>query len=408
MRKESNMQKYGIITPTFRGHFAFIKNYLKSFDYYVEDKENIEIYFTINAYEEKEFKKIIEPFKQKININVLIFDEILDSFGIYLTPDNLLKKYGKFSFQTLKKYYTMLYVNCNKMLVLDSESLWVRKTNMKELFENFFSNPRLFCSDIDKERISLFKLNVQKNIDYLLNCHHKLWFLENFMWYYDKAILENMVRDIGFPIEIVDKSRKQFPYNHDVFEILLYQNYIYNNLDRYGYKVVNVTEACRKKLSPKVWENYYFELTDRLHGDFGLLEQTMLLLNKTNVKEFIDLFKELEINILRCESGNNLIYQKEFFYIVQPYILAASQDHQFGIQRVGFCQKIKKYLYGLNFFSKEKAKAVFKKVDPAYKVACENRDYLFVNQKILNQLLENEKMRMSLENDSREPQELSQ
>lgn len=385
------MEKYGIITPTFKGHFSFIKNYLKSFDYYVEDKENIEIYFIINAYERKEFEKIINPLKKNININILIFDEILEYFGVYLTPDNLLKKYGKFSFQTLKKYYTMLYIDCRKILVLDSESLWVRKTNMKNIYDKFFEDPKLFCSDMDKERVSLFKINVQKNIDYLLNCSNKLWFLENFMWYYDKNILKDMIGEIGSPIDIVDKSRKRFPYNHDVFEILLYQNYIYNNFDKYGYKVINVTNACQEELSPKVWENYYFELTDRLHGDFGLLEQTMLLLNKYNVKEFIKLFQKLGINILRCESGNNLIYQKEFLSTVKPFILAASQDHQFGIQRVGISQKIKKCLYGFNFFSREKIKSFLKKVNPAYKVACENRDCLFNNQRILNQLLEKEK-----------------
>lgn len=384
--------EYGIITPTFEGHFPFIRNYLKSFDTYVIDKKDIPLFFIINKEEEESFKKIIEPYRT-LNIKIVIFDEVLDRFNVFLSPNNLLKKYGKFSFQTLKKFYAMLYVDVEKFLVLDSESMWVRETNMKKLFRDFFSKPKLFCSNIKMDRMSSFRLNVQRNIDYLLQSKNNLWFLENFMWYYDRVILKDMFNEIGSPIEIVEKSYQRFPYSHDVFEILLYQNYLYQNRIKYQYDIINVYKKCQTILSKKVWENYYFELTDRLHGDFGILEQTMLLLNKDNVDEFSELFKNLSINIIRCETGNNIQEQKKFIEIVTPFILAASQDHSFGISRVGIISFLMQKLNKLNFFSREHIKYILRKIDPAYKVACENREYLFRNQMLLNDLIEYEKER---------------
>ena len=47
-----DFNKKCIITPTFSGHFCFIKKYLKSFDMYVEDKDDCVIYFVISKSED--------------------------------------------------------------------------------------------------------------------------------------------------------------------------------------------------------------------------------------------------------------------------------------------------------------------------------------------------------------------
>ena len=61
----------------------------------------------------------------------------------------------------------------------------------------------------------------------------------------------------------------------------------------------------------------------------------MLFLNKDNVQIFANTFKDLNFNIIRCEQTTykNYKLQKQFLNIVKPNILAASQNHCFGIKR---------------------------------------------------------------------------
>ena len=66
-----------IVTPTFKGHFNFIKKYLESFDKFVEDKSSVRVCFIIDKEEFSEFKVIIEPYKDTCNIEVLFFDDVL-------------------------------------------------------------------------------------------------------------------------------------------------------------------------------------------------------------------------------------------------------------------------------------------------------------------------------------------
>ena len=77
-----DFNKKCIITPTFSGHFCFIKKYLKSFDMYVEDKDDCVIYFVISKSEDTEFKKIISAYKNSLDIRVLFLEDILEHFSI--------------------------------------------------------------------------------------------------------------------------------------------------------------------------------------------------------------------------------------------------------------------------------------------------------------------------------------
>lgn len=73
-----------ILTPTFSGHFQFIKKYLKSFDMYVEDKD-FPIFFIISKEDLNGFEKIISPYNH-LNITTLVFDDLLKANGIEKTP----------------------------------------------------------------------------------------------------------------------------------------------------------------------------------------------------------------------------------------------------------------------------------------------------------------------------------
>lgn len=334
--------KRAIITPTFKGHFKYIKRYLESFKKYVTDPNEVTIIFTISKDEEKLFKKIINQYKE-LPIQVLYFEELLAHFGISQTPQLLMDKYKKFSFQTIKKFYSMLYSDADYFLVLDSESMFIKETNIRKLFENFEQSPFISYSNLNERAyLSNFTENVINNIDFILNTNFDKWFLENFVWFYDKNILKDMVNDLGQPIEFVDKiyrNRNAQGIESGVFEIELYQAYIYMNNFKYNYNLINVNEKLKIALGNDRYNNYVKSYTDKYKGDFGLVEMAMLLLTEDNVEPLANIFKNNNFNIIRCDSTNikNYRLQTKFLDIVQPNILAASQDHAFGINNKFLC-----------------------------------------------------------------------
>ena len=79
-----------ILTPTFKGHFQYLKNYLHSFQTNVTDKDTCVIYFIINADENKDLQKIIKKYPD-LDIQVLFFEDILKKYNILESPQELLK-----------------------------------------------------------------------------------------------------------------------------------------------------------------------------------------------------------------------------------------------------------------------------------------------------------------------------
>ena len=330
------MDKYAIVTPTFEPHFQYVDKFLKSCEKFILDKNNITIIFTISKNESLNFYKILKKYPN-IKHKVIFFEDLLKHFDIELSPDELLLKYQKFSFQTLKKFYTMLWADYDYFLVLDSESMFVKETNIKKLFENFINAPFITGSSLsERKELSTFSTNVNKNISFLTGVSKSKWFLENFIWFYDKKILKEMFKTWGTPIEMVEKIanlNNQIRIESGIFEIELYQEYIYQNLDKYGYKFNNANELLIKSLKPNGAVLYSNSHDKKFKGNCGLLERCMNLLNNQNYLSLAQVFKNNSFNIIRCDETNikNYKYQKKFLEIVQPNIPAASQDHAFGI-----------------------------------------------------------------------------
>ncbi|MCM1324016.1 MAG: hypothetical protein NC218_07630 [Acetobacter sp.] len=324
-----------IITPTYVGHFQFIPAYLKSFKKYARGN-NYLISFLISKSEEKKFLKILERFPS-LPIDVLYFEDILQEFAISEAPEMLLRKYGKFSYQTLKKFYAMLHYGKNaRFLVLDSESMLIRQTNINQLFDNFFTTPFISYTHLNKRlSVSTFVQRVVDNNTFL-GLDNGIWCLENFVWYYDYKILSDMFKHLGTPFEIIEKVHMHNVSNSllaGVFEIELYQNWIYQNAKKYGYMCIDVDNEIEQNIPQHELDNYKTLFFNTYNGNCGMLERSMIFLHSENVNYFASLFKKNNFNIIRCNDSNikNYAFQKQFIDIVQPNILAASQNHCFGI-----------------------------------------------------------------------------
>lgn len=331
--------EYAIVTPTYIKHFQYIEPYLRSFQKYVIDSKEIKIYFIISRPECASFQKIIAPYKD-LNIIILFFEEVLRRFGIQETPEKLLEKYGRFTFQTLKKLYGVLYIPEERSLVLDCESMWVTRTRMKEVFQNFFSQPRIYGSRLkDKRRIRLNFNQLVKNTDFLLGETCPYWFIENYMWFCEKKILKDLCAKHGMPIELAEKIfhapsavKNNVHVQNGIFEVTLYQNYIYLN-KKYNYQFICVDDEMKKYLPQNEIDLYLDKFYSYWKGGCGITEYVCLFLTKKNIRGFIEMFQKLNIRIFRCEikDAKNCLLQHHFVRSCAPAILASSQNHLFGI-----------------------------------------------------------------------------
>lgn len=356
--------KRGIITPTFEPHFKFVLKYLDSAEKYITDPENITFYFTVSEGDVEKLSKLLVNYKNKLNIKVLCFDELLRKHNVPYGDKKLLLKYGKFSYQTLKKFYTMLESDCDQMLVLDSESMFINKTNINQMFDNFFSSPFITVCNLDLlSKVGFFKSKVMENISIILdsgteksidekNSAYKkvelynsnqssltdIWFLENFVWFYDKSILTKMFEVLGNPFSIIDNLYINSPVENreqGCFEICLYQGFIYKYNEEFNYEIIHTEELINDtfKDHTKLYQKYEKDYYSLWGGEFGFIEMAMALLTDKNYSLFAQSFKKYKFNIIRCDftNLNNYKAQKLFLDILSPNILAASQNHIWGV-----------------------------------------------------------------------------
>lgn len=372
-----------IITPTFSGHFQYIKAYLDSFCQYVEDPENVIICFTISEVEEEKFDKLVLPYKEKCNIEVCLFENLLEEFGSRYTSDELMERYGKFTFQTFKKFLTILHLRCKRSLILDSESMWINLTNMRKLFDDFFTEPFITVSNIAGRQWDLFTEIEISNINQLLNIKCIKWPLENFMWFYDYDILTALFREYGDLNQMAEsifwKNCGQ-PFQPGIFEILLYQEYIYINAERFGYSVIEIDEEIKKVLDKKTVAHYTRKMLDRYNCAGGFAEHMSEHLTEANRDALAQVMKDNRQWIIRCDrSASYRMYkiQKPFMEAVKPNILAASQEHYFGLNQslIKILQKtLKGKLFELGAKLKHFGKRILLKCSPAYKTSSDVRD----------------------------------
>ena len=329
--------KRGIITPTFEPHFKFVDKYLESAMEFLEDPNEVTFFFTVSEKEIDKLESLIAKYKSKLNLKILSFENILKHFDVPYTNWELLNKYEKFSYQTLKKFYTMLFLeDYEQFLVIDSESMFVRPTNIKRLFDNYFNEPF-----ITKSR-KFYKKP------------------ENFIWFYDRKIMLDMFKNLGDPLSLVDKVYNYKYPGVGLFEICIYHGYIYQYNDdyNYGYNVFDADKIIKETFidNDELYDNYIKQKNTMWSGMLGALELTMNFLNEKNYSKLAEAFKRYNFNIIRCESTDfsTYKYQKEFLDIAKPNILSASQNHTWGVNN-----QLKTRLWKLMVFNNKYARWIW-------------------------------------------------
>lgn len=327
--------EYAIITPTYSGHFHFIKKYLKSFDKFLIDRK-CPLCFIIEKQEYESFKKIIGKYKNKLNINVFFLEDIFEKYGIAESPKEILSTYGRLSFQTIKKFYGGLYSEAEKFLFLDSESMLIKPTNIKEIFVNYFKKPKFFLSSLEDrfpEYEKSFVHNYTKVASNILGIEAKYFTVELYEWFYERRILEDLINDLGEPMDIIKQGipTGKFPDLEGVLEALLYYLYIFKNNEKYKYETYIVQDLFKKYLG----ENYNSFIKNFNSSNLnvtGIFESCTFFIKDDNVNSFIRFFNDFDIRVTRFKNTNkNYSMQKELIKNSQISIHASELNIPWGI-----------------------------------------------------------------------------
>lgn len=326
-----------VITPTYSGHFGFIEKYLESFDRFLEDRD-FPVYFIIEKKETEAFEKIVGRYKGRLNITVCFLEDIFQKYGVRETPAEILRKYGRLSFQTLKKFYGGLYSGADEFFFLDSESMLVKPVNMTAVFEQYFRCPNFFvsrCGDRHPGYEDTFVYNYVCTAADILGVKPEYWSVESYEWFYKREILQDLIAELGEPVDIVRKyvPTGKFPDLEGVLEALLYYLFILKHNDRYGYKVYVVQDEFRKYLG----DDLYNRFRRRFDGNSGLnmagiYEVCTRYIDEKNKYAFMKLFNDKGIQVIRfLPPRGNYPAQKEIVEKTGICIMASEQNHCFGL-----------------------------------------------------------------------------
>lgn len=347
--------KRAIITPTFKGHFEYIKKYLKSFEKYLLDK-NFPLCFIIAQSEKKDFETLIAPYKKSLNIVVYFLEDILKDFNIEETPEELMTLYGRLSFQTIKKIYGALYIAADQFLFLDSESMLIKPTNMTSLFEEYFKAPKFFISRINNRKRTYnanFTYEFINAITSLMGEKAEYYTTESYEWFYELRILKDSIKKLGEPIDVIRNYNMpdRHPNLEGILEALWYYQYIlYNNI--YNYKIYVTDDELKKFLGEKYYQ-FKYSFDSSSFWAVGILEVITKFINKQNVNGLINLYKKYNFSIARMEMPlkyGNLKYQLEFLNTSNIHILASNQDHLIENNSLKSCKSFPFLIKNLNTF----------------------------------------------------------
>ncbi|MFR1672400.1 MAG: hypothetical protein ACLSWI_05585 [Candidatus Gastranaerophilaceae bacterium] len=307
------MNNRALLIPTFKGHFTHIIDLIKSMNTFILDKECIDIVFILSSPNEKiEFDELILPLKKGLNIHTYDIETILSDCGKNYTSEQLLKDLGRVSYQTVKKLYPIHYLNYQQVLVFDSESIFLKKTNVNKMFDDYFKNPYIFYSTNSEEEPNVISIAPSTNnsayerIFELYNTEpDNMWCFEAFHWFYDKNIIDEIFE--YFNNNLLERMleigyRYEVEYEKVLFESFIYYLYIYK-ITKNNYRLINVRDEIKENLGGgALFKAYYRLFRDVLKADylcFPIFLHWWECLRVRDMKKFCGIYKKYALTIGR-------------------------------------------------------------------------------------------------------------
>lgn len=315
--------KRAIIIPTYKPHFKYIKNLIESFYSFSFNSLNIDLCFIVsNKSEEKELTEtILSNFKFK-NLKCINFEDILNFYNNTYSPEELLLILGRYTFQTIKKFYSIHYLKYDQTLILDSESMFSGKVNLNVLFDNYFNKPFVFYSNMPSNN------KYKEWLDYKTSCNcssilsydfGNRWYLEGFHWFYDYKIIKDLFNEYNNDLINIfyNYCKDKEDFDKAIFECIFYYQYINKNNNKYHYSFIDSKEELEKILPDKSVQNI-FEGMQKSNLEFlPFTIHSIEYAKFKDIKYFAKFYNTYKFPILRLGCAENSLKKLAVLEIVK-------------------------------------------------------------------------------------------
>ena len=327
--------KLTIVTPSFEKHFLQFSSMIDSIDKNCIDKENLEIIVVVEEKNVGMFSPLSTQYRD-LSISIVTTESILDRFNIKESPSSFLKRIGKFTFQSLKKFGGILSSNTHWSLVLDSETFFYNQFSASELVRNYSEQKYVFyTSTISRGKTWKHSTGfiVNRNAAEALKLSSiSKWYMEIFHWFYEKDKVEDLIFNKLGSDWLDDISHSSKPIEH--FECVLYYAYL-NKYHQDEYNFLDFKEVLSEFVGDDIANR--FKLDDipfALHGNDFLLS----IVGSREISKLASFFSHFKLPIIRLEpSYIDTTYISELKKL--PYFCAtvSSQYLMWMNKRIAVC-----------------------------------------------------------------------
>ena len=328
-----------VITPTFRPHFPYNREFLETYRDHVEDAAEIPVHFVVSRGELADMEAILRDFPG-LALHAHAIEDLLAESGHQIDDVGaLLAEIGKFAFQAIKKLYALKSLDYDQALVIDSESMVLKPVRLGATFDEYFAAPFVFYSDLSHRGEKWFGSlsdTVTLNAGKLLRTPAlPMYLLEYYGWYYEKQIVHDLFAAI--PDDLLPAIRHRLGRDRAVFENVLYYSFVYANRTQYGYTYVSVNDMLREYLG----ENGYAEYVGNFTGiwePFGIFEYVSKEVTDRNVGDLARLFRDRNLRFYRSELWNRNERAQSRLIDESPItFLVSSENYRRIRERVAVC-----------------------------------------------------------------------
>lgn len=341
-----------VITPTFRPHFPFNREFLQSYEQNVADARDIAVHFVVARDEIADLRAMLKEFPA-LDLHVHAFEDLLRLSGHEEESQALLHELGKFTFQSLKKLYALKALPYDQAMVLDSEALVLKPTRLGDVFDEYFADPYVLYSDLSHRGEFWFgglSDAATRNAGKLLRMPYpNVYYMEYYGWFYEKSIVQGLFA--AFPEDLLPAIRTRLRLDKRVFENVLYYSFLRAGPDAQRYRFVSVNEMLREYLGDEGYAEYMREFQGSWE-QVGIFEHVSKALTDRNLPALTRLFQEKTFRFYRFELHNRNERVQHTLVERSPItFLVSSENYRRTRERVAVCLsgKPRNYRQNLKF-----------------------------------------------------------
>lgn len=271
-----------IVIPTYEFHYNYNFDFLKSFDRYCLDKEEVTINFIVNTHNIKFFETLKESFLD-LNINFFTLQELMYRVDGEIFPDNESFFHTKFPLQSIKKLFAYTVVDSD-YVVFDSENLCLKPFYFGEIFEQLKNKPLLYTNDVHPE----MQREIVDNCNKIFRSNINGWFFIKSYWFYEKNYVELLIQELK---KINGSIATNVLKNTIFFDYPLYCTFLLKNNLKEKLCVDDVMMNLNKECFSVMREKYL----NKSHN----FEYICTVLDDNNIDNYLDLINYLDERIVR-------------------------------------------------------------------------------------------------------------